>query len=69
MIYYQIRNHRLLQPDGIRETGVSLAYTVHQLDAGPVISCEKVVINYQIKVITAFIILLIHQTRQRLCQR
>ncbi|XP_073154888.1 uncharacterized protein [Henckelia pumila] len=39
---------RALQ-DGIRETGVSLAYTVRQLDAGPVISCEKVVVNDQIK--------------------
>ncbi|KAI3451812.1 hypothetical protein Pfo_008477 [Paulownia fortunei] len=39
---------RALQ-DGVRETGVSLAYTVRQLDAGPVIACEKVEINDQIK--------------------
>ncbi|KAH6784666.1 formyltransferase [Perilla frutescens var. hirtella] len=35
--------------DGVRETGVSLAYTVRQLDAGPVIACEKVEIDDQIK--------------------
>ncbi|XP_073060551.1 uncharacterized protein [Primulina eburnea] len=40
---------RALQQDGIRETGVSLAYTVRQMDAGPVISCENVVVNDQIK--------------------
>ncbi|KZV42249.1 1-deoxy-D-xylulose 5-phosphate reductoisomerase, chloroplastic [Dorcoceras hygrometricum] len=39
---------RALQ-DGIRETGVSLAYTVRQLDAGPVISCEKVLVDDHIK--------------------
>ncbi|KAL3640397.1 hypothetical protein CASFOL_015365 [Castilleja foliolosa] len=39
---------RALQ-DGVRETGVSVAYTVRQLDAGPVIACEKVEINDQIK--------------------
>ncbi|GFP78822.1 methionyl-tRNA formyltransferase [Phtheirospermum japonicum] len=39
---------RALQ-DGVRETGVSVAYTVRQLDAGPVIACEKVEINNQIK--------------------
>ncbi|KAI3462589.1 hypothetical protein Pfo_019252 [Paulownia fortunei] len=39
---------RALQ-DGVRETGVSLAYTVRQLDAGPVIACEKVEIDDQIK--------------------
>ncbi|WVZ69249.1 hypothetical protein U9M48_018064, partial [Paspalum notatum var. saurae] len=31
---------RALQ-DGVAETGVSLAYTVRALDAGPVIACEK----------------------------
>ncbi|KAL6587837.1 hypothetical protein OROMI_000815 [Orobanche minor] len=39
---------RALQ-DGVMETGVSVAYTVRQLDAGPVIACEKVEINDQIK--------------------
>ncbi|KAL7131743.1 hypothetical protein ABFS83_12G024800 [Erythranthe nasuta] len=39
---------RALQ-DGVRETGVSLAFTVRQLDAGPVIACEKVEIDDQIK--------------------
>ncbi|XP_022862602.1 uncharacterized protein LOC111382795 isoform X3 [Olea europaea var. sylvestris] len=39
---------RALQ-DGVTETGVSLAYTVRQLDAGPVISYEKVEIDDQIK--------------------
>ncbi|KAL3813303.1 hypothetical protein ACJIZ3_014571 [Penstemon smallii] len=39
---------RALQ-EGVRETGVSLAYTVRQLDAGPVIVYEKVGINDQIK--------------------
>ncbi|XP_011099488.1 uncharacterized protein LOC105177900 isoform X1 [Sesamum indicum] len=38
-----------LQQDGVRETGVSLAYTVRQLDAGPVIACEKVEIDDYIK--------------------
>ncbi|KAK6152849.1 hypothetical protein DH2020_012488 [Rehmannia glutinosa] len=35
--------------DGVKETGVSVAYTVRQLDAGPVIACEKVEIDDQIK--------------------
>lgn len=39
---------RALQ-DGVRETGVSLAYTVRQLDAGSVIACEKVEIDDTIK--------------------
>ncbi|KAL6507483.1 hypothetical protein OROGR_023678 [Orobanche gracilis] len=39
---------RALQ-DGVMETGVSVAYTVRQLDAGPVIACEKVKIDNQIK--------------------
>lgn len=34
----------------MRETGVSLAYTVRQLDAGSVIACEKVEIDDTIKV-------------------
>ncbi|KAG6383242.1 hypothetical protein SASPL_157014 [Salvia splendens] len=39
---------RALQ-DGVRETGVSLAYTVRQLDAGPVIAFEKMEIDDKIK--------------------
>lgn len=39
----------------MRETGVSLAYTVRQLDAGPVIACEKVEIDDQIKVHVTYI--------------
>lgn len=40
----------LFLQDGVKETGVSLAYTVRQLDAGPVIACEKVEIDDKIKV-------------------
>ncbi|GAA0148646.1 RNA processing factor [Lithospermum erythrorhizon] len=39
---------RALQ-DGVKETGVSVAYTVRQLDAGPVIACEGVEIDDQVK--------------------
>ncbi|XP_006644558.2 methionyl-tRNA formyltransferase isoform X1 [Oryza brachyantha] len=39
---------RALQ-DGVEETGVSLAYTVRALDAGPVISCEKFSVDECIK--------------------
>ncbi|VFR00941.1 unnamed protein product [Cuscuta campestris] len=39
---------RALQ-DGVKETGVSLAYTVRQLDAGPVIAYEKLEIDDKIK--------------------
>ncbi|CAK9150647.1 unnamed protein product [Ilex paraguariensis] len=39
---------RALQ-DGVKETGVSLAFTVRQLDAGPVIACERVQVDDQIK--------------------
>ncbi|KAL0920990.1 hypothetical protein M5K25_008013 [Dendrobium thyrsiflorum] len=39
---------RALQ-DGVEETGVSLAYTVRALDAGPVISHEKVEVDDYIK--------------------
>ncbi|KAJ8545913.1 hypothetical protein K7X08_018496 [Anisodus acutangulus] len=39
---------RTLQ-DGVKETGVSLAYTVRKLDAGPVIARERVTIDDQIK--------------------
>ncbi|XP_020589948.1 uncharacterized protein LOC110031201 [Phalaenopsis equestris] len=39
---------RALQ-DGVKETGVSLAYTVRALDAGPVISQEKVEVDGNIK--------------------
>ncbi|CAA2938358.1 methionyl-tRNA formyltransferase-like isoform X1 [Olea europaea subsp. europaea] len=49
---------RALQ-DGVTKTGVSLAYTVRQLDAGPVISYEKVEIDDQIKVFTACVIIII----------
>ncbi|XP_051141512.1 uncharacterized protein LOC127258628 [Andrographis paniculata] len=35
--------------DGVKETGVSLAYTVRQLDAGPVIARKKVEIDDEIK--------------------
>ncbi|VVA28530.1 PREDICTED: methionyl-tRNA formyltransferase [Prunus dulcis] len=39
---------RALQ-DGVKETGVSLAFTVRALDAGPVIACERMEIEDQIK--------------------
>uniref|UniRef100_A0A0E0JML5 Methionyl-tRNA formyltransferase, mitochondrial n=1 Tax=Oryza punctata TaxID=4537 RepID=A0A0E0JML5_ORYPU len=39
---------RALQ-DGVEETGVSLAYTVRALDAGPVIACEKFAVDEYIK--------------------
>ncbi|KAM1011896.1 hypothetical protein EV1_046675 [Malus domestica] len=39
---------RALQ-DGVNETGVSLAFTVRALDAGPVIACERMEIDDQIK--------------------
>ncbi|XP_064945932.1 uncharacterized protein LOC135581712 isoform X2 [Musa acuminata AAA Group] len=39
---------RALQ-DGIAETGVSLAYTVRELDSGPVIAYERVVVDDIIK--------------------
>ncbi|XVE72170.1 hypothetical protein DITRI_Ditri11bG0017200 [Diplodiscus trichospermus] len=39
---------RALQ-DGVKETGVSLAFTVRALDAGPVIARERIVIDDQIK--------------------
>ncbi|XP_038996518.1 LOW QUALITY PROTEIN: methionyl-tRNA formyltransferase-like [Hibiscus syriacus] len=39
---------RALQ-DGVKETGVSLAFTVRALDAGPVIAREKVEVDDQIK--------------------
>ncbi|WCJ25271.1 formyltransferase putative [Euphorbia peplus] len=35
--------------DGVKETGVSLAFTVRALDAGPVIGCERMVIDDHIK--------------------
>ncbi|PWZ31500.1 Methionyl-tRNA formyltransferase [Zea mays] len=40
---------RALQ-DGVAETGVSLAYTVRALDAGPVIACERFSVDECIKV-------------------
>ncbi|KAG2715086.1 hypothetical protein I3760_03G060600 [Carya illinoinensis] len=39
---------RALQ-DGVKETGVSLAFTVRALDAGPIISCGRLEIDNQIK--------------------
>lgn len=36
--------------DGVKETGVSLAFTVRALDAGPVIARERMEIEDQIKV-------------------
>lgn len=42
---------RTLQQDGIRQTGVSLAFTVRQLDAGPVIACERIEVDDQTKVL------------------
>ncbi|CAA6661264.1 unnamed protein product [Spirodela intermedia] len=39
---------RALQ-DGVKETGVSLAYTVRALDAGPIIGYEKVEVDDHIK--------------------
>ncbi|XP_038689947.1 methionyl-tRNA formyltransferase isoform X2 [Tripterygium wilfordii] len=39
---------RALQ-DGAKETGVSLAFTVRPLDSGPVIACEKLAIDDDIK--------------------
>lgn len=39
---------RALQ-DGVKETGVSLAFTVRALDAGPVIACERFEVDDQIK--------------------
>lgn len=39
---------RALQ-DGVKETGVSLAFTVRALDAGPVIARERVEVDDQIK--------------------
>lgn len=35
--------------DGVKETGVSLAFTVRALDAGPVIACERMEVDDQIK--------------------
>lgn len=39
---------RALQ-DGVKETGVSIAFTVRKLDAGPVIASEKVAVDDDIK--------------------
>ncbi|KAI8018910.1 Methionyl-tRNA formyltransferase [Camellia lanceoleosa] len=39
---------RALQ-DGVKETGVSLAFTVRALDAGPIIACERMEVDNQIK--------------------
>lgn len=45
----------VLEQDGVRETGVSLAYTVHRLDAGPIIACEKMEIDDHIKVCILYV--------------
>ena len=34
----------------MKETGVSVAFTIRALDAGPVIACERVEVDDQIKV-------------------
>ncbi|KAF8407697.1 hypothetical protein HHK36_006832 [Tetracentron sinense] len=39
---------RALQ-DGVKETGVSLAFTVRSLDSGPVIACERLEVDDHIK--------------------
>lgn len=39
-----------LYQDGVKETGVSLAFTVRALDAGPIIASEKIQVDDQIKV-------------------
>ncbi|XAR71397.1 Methionyl-tRNA formyltransferase [Bertholletia excelsa] len=39
---------RALQ-DGVKETGVSLAFTVRALDAGPIIACERMEVDDHIK--------------------
>ncbi|KAI8000841.1 Methionyl-tRNA formyltransferase [Camellia lanceoleosa] len=39
---------RALQ-DGVKETGVSLAFTIRALDAGPIIACERMEVDNQIK--------------------
>jgi len=36
--------------NGVKETGVSIAFTVRKLDAGPVIASEKVAVDDDIKV-------------------
>ncbi|KAL4374522.1 hypothetical protein AHAS_Ahas05G0190200 [Arachis hypogaea] len=42
---------RALQ-DGVKETGVSLAFTVRELDAGPIIASETVEVDDQIKLVS-----------------
>lgn len=42
---------RTLQQDGIKQTGVSLAFTVRQLDAGPIIAFERIEVDDQTKVL------------------
>ncbi|PIA63738.1 hypothetical protein AQUCO_00201228v1 [Aquilegia coerulea] len=39
---------RALQ-DGVKETGVSLVYTVRAMDAGPIIACERVKVDDHVK--------------------
>lgn len=40
--------------DGVKETGVSLVFTVRAVDAGPVIAFERLEIDDCIKVSTVF---------------
>ncbi|OVA14032.1 Formyl transferase [Macleaya cordata] len=50
---------RALQ-DGVKETGVSLAYTVRSLDAGPIIACKRLEVDDHIKA-PELLALLFHQ--------
>lgn len=46
---------KLFNQDGVKETGVSLAFTVRALDAGPIIACQRMGIDDQIKVGYAYL--------------
>ena len=48
-IYVNVKEILILQ-DGVKEIGVSLAFTVRTLDAGAVIACEKMEVDDHIKV-------------------
>ncbi|KAI4332477.1 hypothetical protein L6164_017382 [Bauhinia variegata] len=37
--------------DGVKETGVSLGFTIHELDAGPIIASEVFQVDNQIKAV------------------
>ncbi|KAI4357499.1 hypothetical protein L6164_001443 [Bauhinia variegata] len=41
--------------DGVKETGVSLGFTVHELDAGPIIAREVFQVDDQIKRIGTYV--------------